>query len=43
LKKDGLPEDEEKKAQTEVQQLTDDYIEKIDKIFAAKEKDIMTV
>ncbi len=43
LKKDGLSEDEEKKAQEEVQKLTDDYTEKIDKIFAAKEKDIMTV
>ena len=43
LKKEGLSEDEEKKAQEEVQKLTDDYIEKIDNIFAAKEKDIMTV
>jgi ribosome recycling factor len=43
MKKDGLPEDEEKRGQEEVQKLTDDYIEKIDKIFAAKEKDIMTV
>jgi len=43
MKKEGLPEDEEKRGQEEVQKLTDDYIEKIDKIFAAKEKDIMTV
>jgi ribosome recycling factor len=43
MKKEGLPEDEEKKAQEAVQKLTDDYIEKIDNIFAAKEKDIMTV
>jgi ribosome recycling factor len=43
MKKDGLPEDEETRGQDEVQKLTDDYIEKIDKIFAAKEKDIMTV
>jgi ribosome recycling factor len=43
LKKEGLPEDEEKRAQDEVQKLTDDYMEKIDNIFAAKEKDIMTV
>jgi ribosome recycling factor len=43
MKKEGLSEDEEKKAQEEVQKLTDDYIEKIDNIFAAKEKDIMTV
>ena len=43
MKKDGLSEDEEKRGQEEVQKLTDDYIEKVDKIFAAKEKDIMTV
>jgi ribosome recycling factor len=43
MKKEGLSEDEEKKAQEEVQKLTDDYIEKIDNVFAAKEKDIMTV
>ena len=43
MKKEGLSEDEEKKAQEEVQKLTDDYILKIDNIFAAKEKDIMTV
>jgi len=43
MKKDGLPEDEEKRGQEEVQRLTDDYIENVDKIFAAKEKDIMTV
>jgi ribosome recycling factor len=43
MKKDGLPEDEEKRGQDEVQRLTDDYIEKVDRIFAAKEKDIMTV
>jgi ribosome recycling factor len=43
MRKEGLSEDEEKKAQEEVQKLTDDYIQKIDHIFAAKEKDIMTV
>ena len=43
MKKDGLSEDEEERGQEEVQKLTDDYIEKVDKIFAAKEKDIMTV
>lgn len=43
MKKDGLSEDEEKRGQEEVQKLTDDYIEKVDKIFATKEKDIMTV
>ena len=43
LQKDGLPEDEQKNGESEVQKLTDDYIEKVDKILEAKEKDIMTV
>lgn len=43
LQKDGLPEDEQKNGEAEVQKLTDDYIEKVDKILEAKEKDIMTV
>lgn len=43
MKKDGLAEDEEKKAVDEVQKMTDEYIEKIDKILEAKETDIMTV
>ena len=43
LQKDGLPEDEQKNGESEVQKLTDDYIERIDKILETKEKDIMTV
>lgn len=43
LQKDGLPEDEEKNGETEVQKLTDEYIVEVDKIIEAKEKDIMTV
>ena len=43
LQKDGLPEDMEKDAQDKVQQMTDDYIGKVDAIVALKEKDIMTV
>ena len=43
LQKDGLPEDEEKNGEQEVQKLTDDYIEKVDKIIEAKNQDIMTV
>ena len=43
MKKDGLAEDAEKGAVEEVQKMTDEYIENIDKIIEAKEKDIMTV
>ncbi|MCG8485694.1 MAG: ribosome recycling factor [Clostridia bacterium] len=43
LEKDGLPEDESKRLQDDIQKLTDKFIEKVDKLFDAKEKDIMTV
>ena len=43
LEKDGTPEDEVKKLIEKIQDLTNDYIAKIDKVFEAKEKDIMTV
>ena len=43
LEKDGTPEDEVKKLIEKIQDLTNDYIAKVDKVFEAKEKDIMTV
>ena len=43
LQKDGLPEDEQKNGESEVQKLTDQYIEKVEKDLEAKEADIMTV
>lgn len=43
LLKDGLPEDLEKNAVDEVQEMTNDYSAKVDKVMALKEKDIMTV
>ena len=43
LKKDGVPEDEIAKLEEEIQKATDGYIERVDKSFEAKEKDIMTV
>jgi ribosome recycling factor len=43
LEKQGIPEDEIKKLENDIQSLTDEHILKIDKIIAAKEKDIMTV
>ena len=41
--KEGLPEDVEKDATDEVQQLTHDFTTKVDKVMAQKEKDVMTV
>jgi ribosome recycling factor len=41
--KNGLAEDMEKDAENEVQKIHDRYIRKIDELFAAKEKEIMTV
>lgn len=43
LKNDGTSEDEVKKLESEIQELTNTYTERIDKIIEAKEKDIMTV
>ncbi len=41
--KDGLPEDVEKDAEASVQKIHDKYIKKIDEMYLAKEKEIMTV
>jgi ribosome recycling factor len=41
--KDGVPEDVEKDAETEVQKVHDKFIKKVDELYAAKEKEIMTV
>lgn len=44
LKKDNfISEDEEKKAESEVQKITDEAVKKIDEMQALKEKDIMQV
>jgi len=43
LLKDGLPEDMEKEAVENVQALTTSYNDKVDKVMAQKEKDVMTV
>jgi ribosome recycling factor len=42
-KKNGLPEDIEKKKEEEIQNLTNKYVDKVDKMIDMKEKDIMTV
>ena len=41
--KNGLSEDNEKDAEGEVQKLHDKYMKKIDEVFSAKEKEILTV
>lgn len=41
--KEGVPEDVEKDAENEVQKIHDKFIKKIDELFAAKEREIMTV
>ena len=43
MQKDGLSEDETKDAEDEIQKLTKEYSEKVDKIVEAKEEDIMTI
>lgn len=43
LLKEGASEDEVKKAEDEIQKLTDVYIKKIDALLVAKEADIMTI
>lgn len=43
VKSDGVPEDVEKDAEAEVQKIHDKYIKKVDELYAAKEKEIMTV
>lgn len=43
LEKEGLPEDEEKNGQKIIQEITDRYIARVDKIIEVKEKEILTV
>ncbi len=43
LQKDGLPEDEAKSSETQIQTLTDQHVAKVDTHIAQKEKEIMTV
>jgi ribosome recycling factor len=43
MHKEGLPEDELKKGELDIQKMTDDHSAKIDKVIEAKEKEILTV
>jgi len=43
MQKEGLPEDEAKIGEADVQKMTDDYSQKIDRVIEGKDKEIMTV
>ena len=43
LKDNAIPEDMIKKLEGDIQKMTDDFIAQIDKIAAAKEKEITTI
>src|SRR3990167_6934291 len=43
LKEEGLSEDMTKDAETEIQNITNSFIKKVDELVDAKEKDIMTI
>ena len=43
LKKGEIPEDDERKAQDDVQKLTDKFIAEVDKMLAAKEAELMQI
>jgi len=43
LEKDGVPEDDIKKLEEEIQETTNTFIAKVDKLFGIKDADIMTV
>ncbi len=43
LEKEGVSEDDVKKLQDDIQKLTTDYSDKVDKLTERKEKDIMTI
>ncbi len=43
LKKHEVPEDEERRAQDDVQKLTDRYVAEVDRLLAEKEKDLMAI
>jgi ribosome recycling factor len=43
LKEDGLSEDIVKDAETKIQNITNNFIAKVDEVIVVKEKDIMTI
>ena len=43
VKQDGLPEDEQRRAETEIQKLTDKYVSQVDEAFKKKEAEVMEI
>jgi ribosome recycling factor len=43
LKKKEIPEDDERRAQDDIQKLTDRYVTEVDRLLADKEKDLMAI
>ena len=43
MQKEGLAEDDAKRAEEKIQELTDKMVEKVDQVVEAKEEDIMTI
>ena len=43
LKSKKITEDEERRAQDDVQKITDKYVAEVDKLIEAKEKDLMEI
>ncbi len=43
LKKKEISEDDERRAQDDMQKLTDRYVAEVDKLLADKEKDLMAI
>lgn len=43
MQKDGLSEDDVKRAEANIQEITNEFSEKVEKIIEAKEEDIMTI
>ncbi|WP_038247591.1 ribosome recycling factor [Ghiorsea bivora] len=43
VKEEGLPEDESKRLQDEIQKITDSFVKEVDAVIEKKEQDILTV
>ena len=43
VKQDSLPEDEQRRAEAEIQKLTDKYIAEVDEAFKKKEAEVMEI